>query len=56
VSKIYVVIVAVESVSEGQRVVLFVRETVAVHLVTDLVLVVPDVGADAVPTSLVFLE
>jgi len=56
VSKINVVVVAVESVSESQSVVLFVWETVAVHLVTDLVLVVADVAADAVPSCLVLLK
>lgn len=43
VSKVNIIIVVVEGMSESQRVVLLVRETVPVHLVSQLVLVVADV-------------
>jgi hypothetical protein len=56
VSKIHAVVIAVEGMGESQSVVLFVWETVAVHLIADLVLVVADVGANAVPPRLVLLK
>ena len=55
-SEIYTVVIIVKRVSERKSVVPFVWEPIALHVVTNLVLVVADVGANSVPAHLFGLK
>ena len=53
---VVVVIIVVEGMRESKCVVCFVGETVTMHLVLDMVLVVLNVGANPVPTNVFLLR
>lgn len=55
VSKIHTIVIAVKRVGESKCIVFFVGETVAVHLVSNVVLVVTNIAANSVPSCLFLL-